>query len=418
MRPTKTMPATHLKPAPAPTSAAEYALLEARILRAMADASTLGEASFSALALNVHAFQRRWNTPYARYCESLAPADRPRTWRDIPAAPQQAFKRFSLRTFSAQETTRTFRTSGTTGETRGSHHFRSLRLYEASILHGWRWLRLPEALPQLVLAPAPSDAPESSLAHMLGVLRAVALRGEQHFCLAADGALDTARVVERLAAWTAAGQPVFVLGTALAFLHLFDRLAASGDRFILPAGSQAMETGGYKGIGLTLTKSELYARFEERLGLPAAAIVNEYGMTELSSPFYTRGLGQAHQGPPWTRVLIVDPATNAEVAPGATGLVRIFDLANLGSVLAIQTQDLAVRREGGAFELLGRDPAALPRGCSRSADELLSATAPKKQQPRRRRKVDRVVPNAMGAKGGESRPDIEGAGAPLALPSR
>ena len=53
-------------------------------------------------------------------------------------------------------------------------------------------------------------------------------------------------------------------------------------------------------------------------------------------------------------------------------MVRLFDLANLGSVLAIQTQDLAVAREDGTFELLGRDPAALPRGCSRAADEMLT----------------------------------------------
>ena len=42
----------------------------------------------------------------------------------------------------------------------------------------------------------------------------------------------------------------------------------------------------------------------------------------------------------------------------------------LGSVLAIETQDLAIRRERG-FELLGRDPGALPRGCSRAADEQM-----------------------------------------------
>ena len=40
------------------------------------------------------------------------------------------------------------------------------------------------------------------------------------------------------------------------------------------------------------------------------------------------------------------------------------------AVLAIETQDLAIRRERG-FELHGRDPAALPRGCSRAADEAL-----------------------------------------------
>jgi hypothetical protein len=55
---------------------------------------------------------------------------------------------------------------------------------------------------------------------------------------------------------------------------------------------------------------------------------------------------------------------------GGTGVLRLFDLANLGSTLALETQDLAVREEHG-FKLLGRDPGALPRGCSRAADEML-----------------------------------------------
>ena len=45
------------------------------------------------------------------------------------------------------------------------------------------------------------------------------------------------------------------------------------------------------------------------------------------------------------------------------GLIRVFDLANVFSVLAIQTEDLAVRRADG-FELLGRAALAEPRGCS------------------------------------------------------
>jgi hypothetical protein len=134
-----------------------------------------------------------------------------------------------------------------------------------------------------------------------------------------------------------------------------------------------METGGYKGTGHQISKAELYALFERRLGLSPASVLNEYGMTELSSQFYTRGLGKPHMGPPWLRALVIDPETDEEVPLGATGVLRIFDLANIGSVLALQTQDLAIRREQG-FELIGRSPAALPRGCSRAADEALSAT--------------------------------------------
>ena len=110
--------------------------------------------------------------------------------------------------------------------------------------------------------------------------------------------------------------------------------------------------------------------FGEYLELAPDDIINEYSMTELSSQFYTRGLGRAHEGAPWVRAIVINPETGSEVEVGETGVLRIFDLANLGSVLAIETQDLAIRRERG-FELLGRDPGALPRGCSRVADERL-----------------------------------------------
>jgi hypothetical protein len=51
--------------------------------------------------------------------------------------------------------------------------------------------------------------------------------------------------------------------------------------------------------------------------------------------------------------------------------LRIIDLANLWSVLAVLTQDLAIAQPDGGFLLLGRDPEALPRGCSRAMDELM-----------------------------------------------
>ena len=148
-----------------------------------------------------------------------------------------------------------------------------------------------------------------------------------------------------------------------AFLDFFEWL---GDRqMTLPAGSQAVETGGYKGSQRSMSKPELYECFHQRLGFALDSITNEYGMTELSSQFYTRGLGHPHTGGHWVRARVLDPQSGQEVREGEMGVLRIFDLANLGSVLALQTRDLAIRR-GGAFELIGRDPAALPRGCSRT----------------------------------------------------
>jgi hypothetical protein len=58
--------------------------------------------------------------------------------------------------------------------------------------------------------------------------------------------------------------------------------------------------------------------------------------------------------------------------PGGIGLLQHFDVANAGSVLAIQTEDLGVQVTDG-FTLLGRATGAAPRGCSIAMDELLAA---------------------------------------------
>ena len=338
-----------------------YDALEEQLLALIARPSgEIEEKEFNAVALEVFRFQREANLPYRQFCAHQKTPAQLNDWRDIPAVPTGAFRHAKLRAFPEAQTRAAFRTSGTTGEGYGSHFFKSLRLYEASILRAWQMLALPP-LPQVILTQRPGDAPHSSLCHMMGTLGAL---GSQTWCIDAGGLLDVTALQR-----AADSGPVLVLGTALAFLHLFEQLGR--ERIPLAPGSLAMETGGYKGTGRTLAKTELYAQFGHSLALKPEAILNEYSMTELSSQWYTRGLGRPHHGPAWTRALVIDPETGAEVAEGGRGILRLIDLANLGSVLAIQTQDMAVRR-GAGFELLGRDPAAIPRGCSRAADELLS----------------------------------------------
>jgi hypothetical protein len=60
---------------------------------------------------------------------------------------------------------------------------------------------------------------------------------------------------------------------------------------------------------------------------------------------------------------VISAETGEPVGEGQTGLIRVFDLANVWSVMAVQTEDLAIQR-GAGFELLGRAAAAEQRGCS------------------------------------------------------
>src|ERR1035437_7937841 len=80
--------------------------------------------------------------------------------------------------------------------------------------------------------------------------------------------------------------PKLLLGTAFSFVHLLDYLVERNLRVGLPAGSRVMETGGYKNRSRTLPKEELHALITERLGVPRANILCEYGMSELSSQAY------------------------------------------------------------------------------------------------------------------------------------
>ncbi|MEM7145444.1 MAG: hypothetical protein AAF591_09925, partial [Verrucomicrobiota bacterium] len=207
--------------------------------------------------------------------------------------------------------------------------------------------------------------PHSSLSHMMGVLTRFLGAPDEAFLIGTSGTIN----YDALARFANQNEPRILFGTALAFLNLIEQNESIP---ALPPGSWLFETGGYKGTGRTLEKTEFYQQLEQNFAVPADHIINEYAMTELSSQFYTSGLHHPHRAPHWLRARVINPATNTEVADGESGVLHITDLANLGSCLAVATRDLAVRR-GTDFELTGRDPDALPRGCSRTADELLNS---------------------------------------------
>ena len=276
------------------------------------------------------------------------------------------------------------------------------------------------------LAPPPSQAPHSSLVHMFETVRrkfsaedsafqtmrdkSLPARAGARFGVPPSGGRVNAElqteVVRASAAflgtvgvsdrWTlnfdaalaalnsslVTRHPSLLLGTAFSFVHLLDFLVERNLRFDLPAGSRVMETGGYKGRSRALPKTELHQLITEKLGVPPSHIICEYGMSELSSQAYscvTSDMWQAARNgeaschlspvtchfrfPPWARVQIISPETGREVADGETGLIRVFDLANVFFVMAIQTEDLGIRR-GEHFELIGRAQLAEPRGCS------------------------------------------------------
>lgn len=337
-------------------------------------------ASFQDLALKIFSFQFRRNDNYRKFCliEGKTPAN-VKNWRQIPAIPTAGFKELVLTTSPVQKTVKIFKTSGTTGASRGAHFFDTLKLYNAAIAPPFRQYLLPDTHNFLFcyLISSPKDSPNSSLSYMIGVIDKVFAKGKGRYFVKGSE-IDHDLLIKNLKAF---GKKVFILSTAFSLKSFLDFLKKKDIALQLPKGSRLMETGGFKGRVKEVSKKALYTECRKRLGIDPAYCVSEYGMTELSSQFYDTSLRDEcmgirrkpfKAGPAWLRTLVIDPKTGKAAKKGSVGLLRHFDLANRGSVLAVQTEDMG-RETGEGFELLGRAKGSQLRGCSLSYEEFLKS---------------------------------------------
>jgi acyl-protein synthetase LuxE len=350
--------------------------LDARILAAIADFA-LDDRVFDALACDVFAHQFRWNGAYAAYARSLGITERtlPRTAAEIPAVPGAAFKDAVLSTVAPERAALWFETSGTTQNRGGRHYLESPVLYEAALLAGFDRAMLADGatLRYAMLVPDPRERPHSSLGYMMAAVARERGDSPAGWYLRETG-IDVASLVADVARAHADGVAVCIATTAFALVALLDELEAAGRNLPLPAASRVMETGGFKGRTRVVGRVELYARAAAAFAIDEAAIVAEYGMTELSSQYYdspaSRWSAKRIKVPvPWLRPIVVD-VTGAPLPDGIVGAIRHIDCANRSSAVAIETEDLGVLTPDGLL-LLGREEGAALRGCSLDAEDLL-----------------------------------------------
>jgi hypothetical protein len=342
-------------------------------------APPISDERFNDLAIRIFRHQYE-GSPILRafWSHQGATPEQVRHWSEIPGVPTAAYKEAPLCAFPPGDAAAVFETSGTTtGGRSGRHFLRSLNLYEASLLPTFERFVLPERQPMrmLNLGPNRTAMPHSSLGHMLSLVEdRWGAPHSGHFLTAAGPDLNGFRTALRDAEGN--GEPVCLLGTAFGFIHWLDTFPA--ERFRLAPGSRLMDTGGTKGRTRELPPEELISAYERAFGVPEDHVVNEYGMTELSSQYYdtvlSDGVGVEHprpkRGAPWLRPLVVDPETLRPLPEGEAGLLLHIDLANLDSVVAVQTDDLGCVGPAG-LRLLGRATGAEARGCSLAAEELM-----------------------------------------------
>ena len=334
--------------------------------------------SFERLALEVFRHQFETVGAYRRYCEGRCVA--PETVRSvdaIPAVSNVAFKYAGLASEGAERSPEAavFLTSGTTQgrERRGRHIVERPEIYRASAIAHLRKMLFPDARRMAILAmhPTAEVMPESSLSAMVswsieefGTGRTLAAASRER--------VDVAAAISFLGDCEARREPVCIMGTTAAFAALVSELRSGNRKLRLAAESRMMDTGGAKGQLVPMQASEVIAQAGDLLAITPAMVVNEYGMTELCSQLYDAtsfNCGDVSNTqerykvpPPWLRVTARDPVTLRPMADGEIGMLTFFDLANVGSVSAVMTEDLGFV-ERGRVRVLGRAPGEA-RGCA------------------------------------------------------
>ena len=302
---------------------------------------------FDDLAAAVYEHQKAASPTYRRFCEDHAWSD----WRSVPFLPIEAFKWSGIVDPSLGPVDLAFASSGTGGP-RSRHPVLDLKVYERSVTA--HFSHVFGTGPFEIIAHLPtyraSDEP-SSLLFMVDSLIS-------RFGTERSRFVDDPSAFDKALEEHARQAPLIVFGSAFGLLDLVEER-----RRRAPAGATIVETGGMKTYRREITREELHERLAAGFGVDRTSVRSEYGMCELMSQCYTRG-GEVFFPPSWMRFKVVD-VDNPELpaGKGRPGLLAVFDLANVHSVSAVLTSDLAVER-GEGFELLGRADTAEIRGCN------------------------------------------------------
>ncbi len=297
-------------------------------------------------------------------------------WTAIPHVPVDAFKELPLSSSPLSEATAVFMTSGSTSGIPGKHYHRTLDVYDLSMKINFKEHVMNEAdnIRMAILFPTEETLSNSSLAHYLALAKQEFGLVESDYYID-DHGLQYRRIFNMLEEIERNNEPILILGASYSFVHLFDRMQEERKSCVLPPGSMIFDTGGYKNQSEELSLDEFYDCLQMYFGIPRKNCINMYGMTELSTQFYSLShetIPALKVSPHWIRTRVINPLTEEEKKVGEQGILVHYDLANINSVIAIMTEDIGVKAEQG-FYLLGRAEGAEAKGCSLALDTFVKA---------------------------------------------
>ena len=345
---------------------------------------------FNEYALEIFNYQYDYNKAYRIFCDSLyTDRDRITSWEKIPAIPVKAMKNAKFTTIDTDEY---FLTSGTTfgKEKRGKHYYNDLSLYEiASIISfkdfvlsdfkiGDNDLREIDAS-FLILGYPFYEMPNSSLYYMLDLIDKSFNSLSSIFAYKKDGEnLDIDYDIAIDFINNNIDDTIIVLGTSSAIYNLCKIIKDRNIKVNLSENSRIMDTGGVKGLSDDISRNELLNEFSSVFNIDKRNIINEYGMTELFSQYYSMNhydfvnnneIDFGLYSSPWLKYLVVDPKDFRILDEGEKGIICHYDLLNISSVFALMTEDIGYIKNNRLY-LEGRSKDADIRGCSLTVGEL------------------------------------------------
>ncbi|RYD57186.1 MAG: acyl transferase [Sphingobacteriales bacterium] len=300
----------------------------------------------------VFGYQYHHNEIYRQFCNAIhrTPATIQQTI-DIPFLPISFFKTHRVVADTCEFPELLFESSGTTGDVNSRHYVQDAKLYEQSLLAGFRqFYGEPQQYAIIGLLPSYLERQNASLVYMSKVLMEHSGHPDCGFYLNEFDKLSN--VLARL---EAVGQKVLLIGVTFALLDFAEAYSMQLKH------TTVMETGGMKGRRQEMTRTQVHDTLKQQWQVDA--VHSEYGMTELLSQAYALQDG-IFQPSATMKVLVRDINDPMEVRTSGNGCLNIIDLANLHSCSFIATEDIGSLRADGSFEVLGRMDHAALRGCS------------------------------------------------------
>ncbi len=308
--------------------------------------------TFDDLALELFAFQAKYNPLYAQFLTLLS-CDPQKVNRvcEIPFLPISLFKNKEIRTGIWEKET-LFQSSGTTQQITSKHAVRSVDWYKKVVDLGFKkFYGNPNDFCFLALLPSYLERSGSSLVLMVDHFIKQSKFKSSGFFLN-----DFEQLADQLIDLKKRQIPTILLGVSFGLLDFIERYQIAYPDLIV------IETGGMKGRRKELTRSELHAPILN--SFQVKTIHSEYGMTELFSQAYSKGNGIFE--PSLTMKILMREISDPFCIIGEkkNGAINIIDLANIDTCAFIATDDLGRQYKDGTFEVLGRLDASDIRGCN------------------------------------------------------